>query len=242
MHLSLNSITNGLGQAQRLLSMLGRPAATSTRQTSPGGEGSPVSLTSATSMSGGGSSMAGITLGGLMSLQMQPPSTADIANRLISGTDGDHDGALNLAEVQTALGGNTSDGLSAAFAHVDANGDGKLSSDELTSAIDSARARGQIRPPPPQGSDVAAGILGAVDANGDGSATRDEISNALGGRTSDNAASRLTSAFSRLDANGDGKLTAQEIATAFDAFIAAHQRSASATTPTTSAPSVSTTA
>lgn len=242
MHLSLNSIANGLGQAQRLLSMLSTPSATSTRQTSPGGGGGPVSLTSASSMSGGGSSLAGITLGGLMSLQTQPPSTTDIASRLISGADGDQDGALSLAEVQTALGGNTSNGLSSAFAHVDANGDGKLSSEELTAALEAARARGQIRPPPPQGSDVAARILGALDANSDGTATLDEITNALGGRGAGNAASRLTSAFSRLDADGDGKLTAQEIASAFDAFIAAHQRSAGAPAQAAASTSVSATA
>lgn len=242
MHLSLNSITNGLGQAQRLLSMFGRPQATSTRQSSPGGEGGPVSLTSATSMSGGGSSFAGITLGGLMSLQMQPPSTADIASRLNSGADGDHDGALSLAEVQTALGGNTSDGLSSAFAHVDANGDGRLSSEELASAIDAARARGQIRPPPPQGSDVAARILGAVDANGDGAATLEEIATALGGRAAGNAAARLTEAYSRLDANGDGKLTAQEIASALDAFIAARKRSGGASAQAAASAGVSATA
>ena len=243
MHLSMNSIANGLGQAQRLLGMLGRGQAESARQTSPGADGSPVSLTSATSMSSGGGSIANITLGGLMALQMQPPSTTDIATRLISGADGDQDGALSLAEVQTALGGNTSDSLNSAFAGIDANGDGKLSAEELTSALDAARHRGHLRPPPPQGTDVAARIMGAVDANGDGSATLEEITAALAGPRAGEAATRLTSAFSRLDANGDGKQTADEIATAFDAFIAAHHRSNQAAADTTTAATpVSTTA
>lgn len=70
-----------------------------------------------------------------------PPSSADLASRLISDIDGDEDGALNLGEVQSALGeAGESDGLAEAFGRLDGDSDGKLSATELSAALDAFMA------------------------------------------------------------------------------------------------------
>lgn len=64
------------------------------------------------------------------------PSATDGAEMLLSSFDTDNDKSLSLAEVAKALGTDATDSnLSSAFGSLDSNGDGSLSSDELTSAI-----------------------------------------------------------------------------------------------------------
>lgn len=65
-----------------------------------------------------------------------PPSSADIASDLLSSSDTDKTGSLSLSEVASALGKDSDDsGLASAFSALDADGDGSLASDELTSGI-----------------------------------------------------------------------------------------------------------
>ncbi|MGZ3274647.1 MAG: hypothetical protein ACXU82_19090 [Caulobacteraceae bacterium] len=103
---------------------------------------------------------SGSTLGALTSAQeragdWRQKMDADLAGKIVSQLDSDGDGSLSLSEIEKALGVPTSatsasdaadasgapsstkaqDRLSAAFAQVDANGDGQLSTDELTTAL-----------------------------------------------------------------------------------------------------------
>jgi len=67
---------------------------------------------------------------------MAPPSAADIASDLLTASDTDETGSLSLSEVASALGKEGDDSsLTSAFSALDANGDGNLASDELTSGI-----------------------------------------------------------------------------------------------------------
>ncbi|MEM8850300.1 MAG: calcium-binding protein [Pseudomonadota bacterium] len=77
-----------------------------------------------------------------------------------------------------------------AFGDLDANGDGRLTRDELTAF---GRARGAER-------------FAAADVNGDGALTRDEIEAGVDARASE----RLDRIMAR-DADGDGRLTPDEL-------------------------------
>jgi hypothetical protein len=86
-------------------------------------------------------------LSALISAQSAPPSSAQVAQGLISTLDSNGDGSLSLSEITNALGNPANPGtsqtgassdLSAAFAKLDTNGDGQLSASELASALDTA--------------------------------------------------------------------------------------------------------
>ena len=63
-------------------------------------------------------------------------SAADMASDMLASSDTDETGSLSLSEVASALGKDSDDtGLASAFSALDANGDGALASDELTSGI-----------------------------------------------------------------------------------------------------------
>lgn len=86
------------------------------------------------------------TLSSLLSLQQT--SSNDLANKLIGKVDGDGDGSLSLAEIESTLSGTpksasgaaASDPLAQAFASLDTDGDGKLGTSELSRALDTLKA------------------------------------------------------------------------------------------------------
>lgn len=142
-------------------------------------------------------------------------------------------------EVQKALGADTTlgaDALGKAFSSIDANGDGQISADELTTALAAQKGAPGTEGPhhgrhahhahgaPPASSDLAAQVLGAADTDSDGALSVAEIEKALGVSTASGATDALTSAIGKLDANGDGQLSASELSAGIDAFRAAHHR------------------
>jgi len=98
-------------------------------------------------------------LSALLSTQSAPPSADSVASGLISQLDSNSDGSLSLAEVTQAMTGQgnstgtastqatdsgavstqatASNAVASAFAKLDTNGDGQLSSSELAAAITS---------------------------------------------------------------------------------------------------------
>lgn len=99
------------------------------------------------------------TLSSLLSLQQDKPTASDLASKLISSADTDGDGSLSFDEIKTALEGGSSSStsatsstssttdtssidaaLKAAIEKLDTNGDGKISSSELTSALENMKA------------------------------------------------------------------------------------------------------
>ena len=233
--MQISSISTGYGaQALQALQRLLQPDPTSTGgQTLPGGQDatSDAGTAAGPPPSGGASAQfAGATLTSLLSLQQSPPTSTDIANQVIQGADGDGDGALSLAEVEQAVNGGaaSTDGnsrIAAAFAKLDANGDGQLSADELASAIDAAKTtqaahhhHGHHRHGAGSATDMAQAMLGQADSNGDGALSLDEVTQALGGSGSSGDATSLATAFGKLDANGDGQISADELTAAITAF------------------------
>lgn len=70
-----------------------------------------------------------------------PPSAGDVASKLIGDVDSDKDGALSLAEIMDQLGVDDEDtDLASSFGKLDADGDGRLGSAELTAALDAFQA------------------------------------------------------------------------------------------------------
>jgi Ca2+-binding EF-hand superfamily protein len=123
--------------------------------------------------------------------------------------------------------------LTQAFAKLDANGDGKLSADELTSALDSRKAHhGHHAGLARSSSELAAQLIKKVDSDGDGSVSQDEIKSVLGDAASGDS---FATAFGKLDGDGDGKLSATELASAIDAFRTAHFGGASTSTSSSQA-------
>jgi Ca2+-binding EF-hand superfamily protein len=240
MQISSVSTTYGGSEAQRLLASLFQQQGPPAGQDLPGDSAAPAS--SATPPPAppanppDASQFAQATLASLLDTQQQPPSSADIAQQVISAADSDGDGSLSLDEVEKALGQDTTNGdagLSQAFAKLDTNGDGKLSQDELASAIDAQnsasgsasgvhhhhhhhhaqQAQGSDGGQPTDGQ-LASAVLGAADTNGDGSLSLDEVEKALGQDTT-NGDAGLSQAFAKLDTS--------ELAAAIDAFRSAHQ-------------------
>lgn len=66
-----------------------------------------------------------------------PPSEADLASSLLSIADTDEGGSLSLSEILSAMGEEENAEVSETFASYDTDGDQALSSEELTSAIES---------------------------------------------------------------------------------------------------------
>jgi Ca2+-binding EF-hand superfamily protein len=159
------------------------------------------------------------TLATLLNYQETPPSSSDIAAKVIGQMDSDGDGSLSLDEVKSALGQSSNldpSKLSDAFNKLDTNGDGKLSADELSSAMDAMKARHGHHHHHHQeasSSDEAQGILAKVDTDNSGSITLAEIGTATGADVSG-----AQNAFASLDTNGDGALSADELKAAIDAF------------------------
>jgi Ca2+-binding EF-hand superfamily protein len=263
MQISSTSTAYGGSQAQRLLSMLlpqqGQQQGTGAGQDLPGAPDAASGGASPPQPASGGpsaSQFATATLSSLLTTQQAPPSSADIANKVIGAVDTDGDGQLSLDEIEKALGQDTTSGtdapslaaMSQAFAKLDANGDGKISGAELAGGLDAQKAQQASTGTPPAGvhrhhhahhassADLALQIFGQADTNGDGALSADEISSTLGGSAT-SATDSLTQAIGKLDANGDGSLSTAELSAAIDAFRAAHKQGSadSAQTATTQA-------
>jgi Ca2+-binding EF-hand superfamily protein len=101
---------------------------------------------------------------------------------VLQALDTDHDGKLSAAEIQAAP---------QTLLKLDRNGDGQITSDELTPRPDNAGAT----------SDELVQQLMSFDKAGNGYLTRDELP------------ARMQGIFDRGDANHDGKLTPDEIRT-----------------------------
>ncbi|MDB5496813.1 MAG: hypothetical protein JWP28_844 [Phenylobacterium sp.] len=252
MQISSTPTAYGGGDAQRLLSLLLQQQGAQAGQDVPGADSTSATTSPSSTQPSSSPSAAQFTaktLASLLSAQEAPPSSSDVAARLVSTADTNGDGSLGLDEIEKALGQDTTSGadaLSQAFSKLDTNGDGQLSASELSSALDAQNSASVGQNAPSEkaqrahahhahhaassSTDVASQMLGAVDANGDGQLSASEIQTALGSSSSDS----LTSAMSALDTNGDGQLSATELSTAIDAFRAAHNRGGSDTGATTS--------
>ncbi|MDB5444739.1 MAG: hypothetical protein JWQ97_56 [Phenylobacterium sp.] len=140
MQISGNSDAYQATQVQRALSMLLQQSSGDAGQTQPGGTAGPTPAAPLPA-AGPGDQFAAATLSGLLSVQQQPPSSADMASNLMSQADANGDGQLSADEIKQALGQNSSSSgdLTSAISKLDTNGDGTLSAAELTSGIDTAR-------------------------------------------------------------------------------------------------------
>jgi len=169
-------------------------------------------------------------LSSLLSTQEAPPSSSDIAAKVIGAADTNGDGSLSLDEVEQALGQDTTSGADAlgqAFAKLDTDGDGQISDSELTSALDARQAAGgaphahhahHAHHAQASSSDMASQMLTDLDTDGDGELSADEIQAALKQGSGDS----LTSTIGAFDTDGDSKLSASELSSAIDAFRTAH--------------------
>jgi len=220
--ISTTSATYGGSQAQRVLASLLQQTSGSDGQEQPGktkGAGGPPPGGPPPSPppGGGAQQFSSNTLSGLLSAQ-ETSGEDDLASKLISDADSDGDGALSLEEIQTTLGADASDELTAAVSSLDTDGDGKLTAEELSAGLEANRPEGRGPPPPPSSSDIASQLLGDVDSDSDGALSLAEIQSELGLDDEDEG---LTSAFGSLDTDGDGKLGSAELTAALDAFQAA---------------------
>lgn len=215
--MSTTSATSGGSQAQRVLAtLLQQTSATDgpEKPTGPKGAGGPPSGPPPGPPPGGGAQQfAANTLGSLLGVQ-ESSDAGDLAAQLIENADSDTDGALGVEEIQTALGAEASEELSAAVSNLDTDDDGKLSSEELSAGLEANRP--ERRGPPPSAA-VASRLIDEVDADSDGALSLAEIQSQL----ELDAGSDLAGAFGGLDADGDGLLGAAELTAALDAFQAA---------------------
>ena len=252
MQISSTPTAYGGGEAQRLLSLLLQQRGAQAGQDVPGADSTSAATTPSPTQPSGGTNAAQFTsdtLSSLLSAQEAPPSSSDVAAKVINTADTNGDGSLSLDEIEKALGQDTTSGadaLSQAFSKLDTNGDGQISADELSSALDAKKAAGgahhghhahHAHAAPTSSADLASQVIGKADTNGDGALSADEIQTALGSNASDS----LTAAIGKLDTNADGQLSATELSAAIDAFWAAHNRGGPDTGATTSAAQVVTT-
>ncbi len=246
MQISSTPTAYGGGEAQRLLNALLQRQGAAPGQDLPGADQASTATSGSSTQPAGGPDAAQFTadtLSSLLSAQEAPPTSSDIAAKVIGTADTNGDGALSLDEVESALGQDTTSGADAlgqAFAKVDANGDGSIDANELTTALDARKpASGahhahhahHAHQAAPTGSDLASNVLGAVDTDGDGELSAAEIQSALGSSSGDS----LTAAIGKLDTDADGKLSASELSSAIDAFRAAIHRGGGTTAAAPSA-------
>ncbi|MBF0417941.1 MAG: EF-hand domain-containing protein [Magnetococcales bacterium] len=144
-------------------------------------------------------------MGGMMGMggMGKPPTAAALMKKL----DQSGDGYLDTSEVKGPL--------SEQFATVDADSDGKISSDELQTAMESFHndiksrtGHGQgMRPPPPSAED----LMGSMDQNEDGLISTDE------------AKGPLVERFDTADTNKDGTVSLEELQADMQTFQAEGQ-------------------
>jgi Ca2+-binding EF-hand superfamily protein len=181
-----------------------------------------------------------------------------MANQLIDQLGGS-DGEVSLSQIETSLGlssssssssANSADSsaisqLTSAFDALDTNGDGELSTSELSSALQSSAP--PPPPPPPEASntsttasselsstlttlsndliDSLGGSNGQIslsqwDTALTGDSTSSSASTDAASSSSSSSDSAESQLFASLDTNGDGTLTASELASALQSFYA----------------------
>jgi len=140
--------------------------------------------------------------------------------KMFAKVDADSSGGVDQAELKTMLsdisqktglsiGGNAAD----TFTKMDANADGKLSSEELEQGMQS------LMPPPPSTMDFAQtrgtggsgqdDLFAKIDTNGDGALDQTEIQT-LTDKIKSDTGKDATDMFAKLDTDSDGKLTKTE--------------------------------
>ncbi|MBW7900994.1 MAG: EF-hand domain-containing protein [Rhodocyclaceae bacterium] len=149
----------------------------------------------------------------------QRPDPSAMAEKLFSALDTDSQGYIEQADLETAFGkiGTDANGAAELFAQLDGDGDGKVTQDEFSSAMQAAadeldaqfgamRMQGGMPPPPPPADDAGftqEELASQLSEIGDSDSQRaDLISNILAN-------------FEAADADGDGKVSFQE-ALAYD--------------------------
>src|SRR5260370_31467926 len=116
MQISSTPTAYGGGEAQRLLSFLLQRQGAQAGQDVPGADSTSAATTSSPTQPAGGSSAAqftSATLSSLLSAQEAPPSSADVAAKIINTADTNGDGSLSLDEIEKALGQDTTSGADA---------------------------------------------------------------------------------------------------------------------------------
>jgi len=141
--------------------------------------------------------------------------------KMFAKVDTDGSGSVDQSELQTMLsdvsqktGVDVSSNTAETFKKFDANGDGKLNTDELDKGMQS------ILPTPTtvdfaqsRGSDSSSGkaddLFSKLDTNGDGTVNKDELKK-LTDKIKADTGQDTSDAFSKLDSDSDGKLTKAE--------------------------------
>src|SRR6185295_16749054 len=104
-------------------------------------------------------------------------------------------------EIQKSLSVSASDEISAAVSKLDTDGDGKLSSSELSTALEAKQAehsrRGHHAHAARSSDDLAAKLVKDADGDGDGSLSLDEVNSLL--KTDSSSSSKASEAFGKLD-------------------------------------------
>jgi hypothetical protein len=237
--------------------------AASSTQSGQDAQDSPSSTPAAAPASGSTPSdmFSGQTLGALTSVQegasnLRQSINSDGANQIVSqfGSNGE----ISLSQIETALGGSSSasaasgstssatvstlDGMAGAFASLDTNGDGELSTGELTNALNQMTGPGQVAghhghhhhhgggggdAQASDGSLTLSDIESALNtltaslngASGSGSATSSNTVSTLDGSTSSGGASSASKTTSSNTASTLNGLTTTEITQALQAFL-----------------------
>ena len=175
----------------------------------------------------------------MAALSLAQGFASDTLSALLSLQDQSQGGA-QTGGVQS--GGTPAHGsrLAQMFQSADTDGDGKLTADELTAAIEKNSPQGSPTADPTKAAAVANTMLAAADKNGDGSLSLDEFKSAMrsahghhhhhhhGG----SGGAGQASASDPADLNGDGKVSADERATVLQS--AQQNAGTGLTDPTTS--------
>jgi hypothetical protein len=235
--------------------------AASSTQSGQDAQDSPSSTPAAAPASGSTPSdmFSGQTLGALTSVQegasnLRQSINSDVANQIVSqfGSNGE----ISLSQIETALGGSSSasaasgstssatvstlDGMAGAFASLDTNGDGELSTGELTNALNQMTGPGQVAghhghhhhhgggdAQASDGSLTLSDIESALNtltaslngASGSGSTTSSNTVSTLDGSTSSGGASSASKTTSSNTVSTLNGLTTTEITQALQAFL-----------------------
>lgn len=136
------------------------------------------------------------------------------AEMLLGKLDADKDGALSRAEFEAKFAGERKGEVSAKFAEkfaaADANGDGKLTREELAAMKPGHHGRRGMHGKDP--AERAEMLLGKLDADKDGAISKAEVDG-----------SRFAAKFAEVDTNGDTRVTREELI-AFRPVRGVHER------------------
>jgi len=177
--------------------------------------------------------------GGYASMMMQgmqrpmPPSSAQMADDLLSTADTDNNGTISKTEFTELFSSNVSSdiksdesssgaNISGLFSEMDANGDDAISLNEATDAVsnllqqlqEQRQASNTPPPPPPPSAEGIDALFGSADTDEDDSLSIDEFSSALKRSGDDDAL--LASMFEEADADGNGAVSQDELTAAMN--------------------------